>query len=103
MLREKLEKRKAKRAQEIEKAAKERELRIIEAMQEKSQQTADELEAAQTFLAPVYDEENRLNAVNEILQQEMPQAVKKVGTSEMGTGTDPIGDAIESDPEIMNL
>jgi hypothetical protein len=37
MLREKLEKRKAKRAQEIEKAAKDRELRIIEAMQEKSQ------------------------------------------------------------------
>jgi hypothetical protein len=51
----------------------------------------------------VYDEENRLNAVNEILQQRMPQAVKKVSSSEMGVGTDTIGDAIESDPEIMNL
>jgi hypothetical protein len=37
MLREKLEKRKNKRAIIIEKKAKERELRVIEAMQEKSQ------------------------------------------------------------------
>lgn len=37
MLREKLEKRKTKRALEIESATKERELRIVEAMKEKSQ------------------------------------------------------------------
>jgi hypothetical protein len=36
MLREKLEKRKTKRALEIESATKERELRIVEAMKEKS-------------------------------------------------------------------
>jgi hypothetical protein len=113
-LQERLARRRKARIKDVEDQASSRETALVDSMQKKSGQAAEELQAVENMLRPVAREAQRMQEIEAAIKEETAPTVKKVSsgaaatTAEAGVGTEAASAeaptaSLDADPEIAAL